>query len=336
MSLPWHRTDLTALLARQERLPHALLVRGTEGIGKLAFAMGLAQALLCERPAGNGESCGVCRGCAWFLQGSHPDFRMLEPKPAEVAEEGGEGRDRKGTPPIDVHQVRDLADFINLTSHRGGARVVLIHPAEALNINAANALLKSLEEPPPRTYFLLVSHRWHQLLPTVRSRCQHVALPLPETKPAREWLEAQGVENADLALGHAGGAPLLAAKLDADYWRARDRLLGLLDGGDFDPLAAAEALKDAAPALVVTLLQKWSFDLAFQRVAGRVRYNPDCANAAASVAARLDALEVLRFHRRTVQLQREVHHPLNPRLFLEDLFLAYAGLLRAGDSRRAA
>ena len=336
MVAPWHHKQFQALLGRRDRLPHGLLIRGPEGIGKLGFARLLAQALLCERAAAGGEPCGACPGCSWFGQGSHPDFRLLEPEQPKENAEAGEGREKKASVQIAVEQVRELAAFVNLSSHRGGARAVLIHPAESLNVNAANALLKNLEEPPPRTYFLLVAHRWHQLLPTIRSRCQEVVLPLPDAKPALEWLEARGLADPGLALAHAGGAPLLAAALDDDYWRLRERLLELTAVSRFDPLGAADEVRDAAPHRIVTLLQKWSYDLAFQKMTGRVRYNPDRAALAAKIAASVDAVAALRFHRRMVRLQRIVHHPLNPRLFLEDLFLAYAELVRAGGYRQAA
>ena len=336
MALPWHKLQFEALLARRERLPHAMLIRGPEGTGKLVFATALAQGLLCERPGASGEGCGACPGCTWLNQGSHPDLRLLGPQEPEEAGEAGESREKKARPQIAVEQVRELAHFLNLSSHRGKARVVLIHPAESLNVNAANALLKNLEEPPPQTYFLLVAHRWHQLLPTIRSRCQEVALSLPDTAAALKWLKQRGLPDPELALAHAGGAPLLAMKFDEDYWRVRERLLALIGGSAFDPLAAAEALRDGAPALIVALLQKWSFDLALQKVTGRVRYSPDHAEVVAKLAARLDALEVLRFQRRMVHLQRVVHHPLNARLFLEDLFLACAELLRAGNLKQAA
>lgn len=336
MALPWHKLQFEALLARRDRLPHAMLIRGPEGTGKLAFATALAQGLLCERPGASGEGCGACPGCTWVNQGSHPDLRLLEPEEPEEAGEAGEGREKKARLQIAVEQVRELAPFLHLSSHRGKARVVVIHPAESLNVNAANALLKNLEEPPPQTYFLLVAHRWHQLPPTIRSRCQDVALSLPDTASALEWLEQRGLPDPELALAHAGGAPLAAIKFDEDYWRVRERLHASIGGSAFDPLAAAEALRDAAPALIVTLLQKWSLDLALQKVSGRVRYSPDRAEAVAKLAARLDALEVLRFQRRMVLLQRVVHHPLNARLFLEDLFLAYAQLLRAGNLEQSA
>ena len=338
MTLSWHRSRFEGLLARKERLPHAILVRGPEGIGKLAFATALAQALLCERPGSLGEACGKCPACAWLAQGSHPDFRLVAPaRPAETAEEGeGKEREKKASLQIDVDQVRELEDFLHLTSHRGVARVVLIHPAEALNIHAANALLKNLEEPPPQTWFLLVAHRWNQILPTIRSRCQNLSLPLPEAGPALEWLRAQGLAKPELALAQAGGAPLLATRFDEDYWQARDRLLDLIGSTRFDALGAAEALKDVPPATVVGMLQRWSFDLVLQRATGKVRYNPDRAKVAAEIAQRLDGLATLRFHRWMVQLQRVVHHPLNARLFLEDVFLAYAELLRNRGLGKAA
>jgi DNA polymerase III subunit delta' len=336
LSFPWHRTVFDGLLARRDGLPHALLLRGPEGIGKLALAEAVAQMLLCERPAAAGDACGECPGCTWFTQGSHPDFRRLEPGNPEESGEPGEGREKKTSHVIDIAQVRALENFINLTTHRGGARVVVIHPAEALNVPAANALLKSLEEPPPRTHFLLVAHRWHYLLPTIRSRCQQVVLHLPASTPALEWLGGQGVAEPELALAQAGGAPLLAAKFDEEYWRVRERLLGLLASPDFDPLAAAEDLRDVAPAMAVSLLQKWSYDLALQKTLGRVRYNPDRASALAVLAARVDGLATLRFHRQMVRLQRVVRHPLNARLFLEDLFMGCAGLLRGTGLRQAA
>ena len=317
------------MLERKGRLPHALLLRGRDGIGKLAFAEALAGALLCERPAADGSACGQCAACAWLGQGGHPDFRRLEPE-SLTAEQGeaGQGGERKASVQIPVEQVRELAGFINLSSHRGGAKVVLIHPAEALNVNAANALLKNLEEPPPNSYFLLVAHRWHQLLPTIRSRCEQVVLPLPERTAARDWLGQEKLKNPDLALAQAGGAPLLALKFDEEYWGQREAFLKLITGSSFDALRVAEQFRECAPALIVGWLQKFVFDLACHQATGDNRYNPDLPAPIATFAARLDRVETLRFLRHLVRLQRIVTHPLNTRLFLEQLLLSYAALLR--------
>ena len=262
-------------------------------------------------------------------QGSHPDFRRLEPENlAAVQGEAEQGGERKTSVQISVEQVRELSGFINISSHRGGAKVVLIHPAEALNVNAANALLKNLEEPPPNCYFLLVAHRWHQLLPTLRSRCEQVVLPLPGRKEAHDWLGQQKLGNADLALAQAGGAPLLALKFDEEYWGQREAFLKAITGSRFDALRVAEQFRESAPALIVGWLQRLAFDLAYHQATGGIRYNPDLAAAIATIAAGLDRTETLRFLRHLVQLQRIVSHPLNARLFLEQLLLSYSALLR--------
>lgn len=330
MIFPWHQVEFGRLLARKTRLPHTLLLRGPEGIGKLAFAEALAHALLCESPEASGAACGRCAACGWLEQGSHPDFRRLAPEALAEPGEVGEKGEKKAGQQIPVEQVREIAGFIVMSSHRGGNKVVLIHPAEALNASAANALLKNLEEPPPRTYFILVAHRWHQLLPTIKSRCQHIALPTPETTAALAWLEGQGLASPELALAQAGGAPLLALRFDDEYWRLRESFIGAIADLGFDALGVAERLRDCPPALVAGWLQKWSFDLANHKVAGRVRYNPDRAEAVAATATQLDTLEALRFHRQMVRLQRVVAHPLNSRLFLEQMLLSYAALLRPG------
>ena len=336
MIYPWHKSHFESVLERKDRLPHALLLRGIQGAGKLAFAEALARALLCERPNAGGRACGQCVACGWMEQGGHPDFRRLEPEALAEPREAEQESDKKPSQEIKVEQVRAIAGFINVTSHRGGAKIVLIHPAEALNINAANALLKNLEEPPPRTYFLLVAHRWHQLLPTVKSRCQHVALPPPPAAMARDWLQQQGLREPEVALAQAGGAPLLAVQFDEEYWRQRAQFLNAIAASGFDALGVAERMRDLEPGRVVGWLQKWSFDLPCHKVTGEVRYNPDFAPTIATVAAGLDLLETLRFHRHMVGLQRSVSHPLNARLFLEQLLLTYAALLKRRFQQLAA
>jgi len=305
-----------------------MLLRGPRGIGKLAFARALSNALLCEALGPEGAACGECSACLWFEQGAHPDFTQVEP-PSAAGEADGEETEKKSGA-IAVDQVRALAGFINISSHRGGPKVVVIHPAEALNVNAANALLKSLEEPPPRTCFLLVSHRPHRLLPTIKSRCQQIALPAPDRKSAAEWLVGQGVREAELALADMGDAPLLAAELrGTDYWGSRAAFLRQLAAPELEVLAAADAIRDCPAAHAILWLQKWSYDLVHYRTVGRVRYNPDHTATIARVASGGGVLPILRFHREMTRMQRIANHPLNARLFLEQLLLSYRDLVQS-------
>jgi DNA polymerase III subunit delta' len=323
--LPWHVDQFQSLVTAKSRLPHAILLQGRRGIGKLAFARALAQTLLCERPGADGSACGQCTACGWLENAQHPDYRQVEP--AAVAEAESDESDRKSAI-ISVQQVRALADFLNISSHRGGYKIVVIHPADALNLNAANALLKVLEEPPALTCFVLVAHRPHLLPVTVRSRCRQVALRPPTAEVATAWMNQHGAKQPDLALATTGNAPLLALELDASgYWGARAALLRQLAREEFDAMAAAEAVRDCPIVHVIEWLQKWSFDLVYSGVLSRVRYNVDYAETLSRIAQRIDPLSALRFHREMVNLQPFAHHPLNARLLCESVLLAYRDLL---------
>ncbi len=232
--LPWQASALAALAGARERLPHALLVHGLAGIGKHAFALHLAQALLCEAPRADGTACGECAGCRYAVAGQHPDLMRLEL--TTLDEESGEPV-RAET--IAVERVRALIDFVQLTSHRQGMKVGVIAPADRMNVSAVNALLKTLEEPPPRTHLILVTDQPGRLLATVRSRCRHVLAPRPTANEAREWLIAHGVADPESLLAQAGGAPLAALML-ADPVRQQERQLWLAAFADPDALRVTQ------------------------------------------------------------------------------------------------
>jgi DNA polymerase-3 subunit delta' len=332
---PWHSAIFQQLIASKATLPHALLLRGPHGVGKLGFARALSQALLCEAPLAGG-ACGACSACVWFEQGAHPDYRQIEPASAEADadEDAGDKKEARKSVWIKIDEIRALSDFINISSHRGGVKTIVVHPAETLYPNAAHALLKGLEEPPPRTHFILVTHRPSQLLPTIKSRCQQIAMPAPDRKTAAAWLAGQGVGDAELALAHMGDAPLLAAELaDTEYWGARAAFLRQLAARDIDVLVAAEAVRDCPIPHVIAWLQKWSYDLVHYRALARVRYNPDHAQTLARVASAADAVAMLRFHREMVKLQEFAQHPLNARLFIEQVLLAYRDLVQPQPER---
>ena len=324
--LPWHAEAFEAVTARLATLPHALLLTGKAGIGKRPFALALAGFLLCEQRTVK-AACGMCQSCRWLAADAHPDFRVIEPEAATSEEGDADAKDNKKKRDISVAQIRSIGDFIQVSAHRGGGKVVFIHPAEAMNLAAANALLKSLEEPPPDTTFLLVSDRPNLLPATVRSRCQKLVLRPPAEREAAQWLATQNVEQAQLALSQAGGAPLAAIELSrADYWQARRLLLDGLVARDFNPVQLAERMSEHPIPQTIGLMQRWTYDLSRLAFGQPIRYNTDKSESLLREVARMVPLEILRYHRELVRFQRVVNHPLSPRLLLEDLMMRYQTL----------
>jgi DNA polymerase III subunit delta' len=343
MIYPWQTDDWQRLQQLRAHWPHALLLHGEPGIGKFEFAQHLAKGLLCEAPAANGEPCGTCKACHWFSQGNHPDYRVVLPEimaglAAAGADEDGSAdksddgkKTRTPSKEIKIEQVRALLDFCALGSHRGGARVVVLYPAEALNVAAANALLKTLEEPPSGVVFLLVSARIDRLLPTIISRCRQWPMRLPSPEEGRAWLATQGIDDAANLLAEAGGAPLNALALASDENRAlRDFTLAQLAAGpNCDAFACGENLQKLPVPLVLGWLQRWLYDVLAQRTAGRPRYFPGAAKALARCAQSADPAALARYIK-TVTRQRAVeNHPLNARLVFEELFIEYRGIYTA-------
>jgi DNA polymerase III subunit delta' len=331
--LPWHRTPLSALIARREKLPHAMLIHGRQGIGKVEFAKALAQSLLCESPQG-GVACGVCGACGWFRERNHPDYRELLPEillddEASEAIEDSATADKKKSKEIKIDQVRDLGSFMSLSTHRDGFRVLLIHPAESMNPSAANALLKTLEEPPARTAILLVTDQLGRLLPTIRSRCQLILVPSPDADDALRWLAEQGIEDAKQALAMAGGAPLDAlAFAESNYQAERKAFVAaLLDpAGDYS--AAAQTFEKSDLNNLITWLQTWISDIVLARFAGNVRHHVDAEKAIKTIAARVDPAKLFRYETQLRQTRRSIAHPLNARLLLEQLLISYQSAIR--------
>ncbi len=327
--LPWQRETLNALVARGSRIPHALLVHGRSGIGKVQFARTLAQSLLCESPE-QGMACGKCHACGWFANGNHPDFRELLPESLtddDAADEttvDADTKDKKKSKEIKIDQIRGISDFMTLSTHRDGYRVLLIHPAEAMNPAAANALLKTLEEPAARTVILLVTDKVGRLMATIRSRCQRVLVPAPDAATATAWLTAQGVANAADALAAAGGAPLDVIEFaNADYQSSRHAFVAALSDAGMDYALTAQNFEKAELANVFMWLQTWVNDVITERMIGVVNHHRDQAKAIARIARQIELARVFRFESELRQTRRLINHPLNARLLLEQLLIGY-------------
>lgn len=338
---PWQSSAWLQLQQLRQRLPHAVLFHGAQGIGKTAFAEQFAKSLLCQTPADDGHACGKCDACGWFVQYSHPDYRRVRPEVldedgAADGEEGGEaGETRKSgkatkapSKEIKIDQIRALADFMNVSTHRQGMRVILLYPAEALNTAAANALLKTLEEPPPNTMFLLVSNSLDRLLPTILSRCRKFALTMPLQEEALAWLKQQGVADADVWLAEQGGAPLAAqATASSDVRDIMDDLLRMLSApGVEGALKAAEKLQKAPVTDLVAWLQRWLYDVFSFKLSGRIRYYPRYRKELAALAQRADVTDLLHALKAVKERRAIAEHPLSAKLFIEDMLLDYSSV----------
>lgn len=333
---PWHNDAWDQLQQMRARLPHAILFYGAAGTGKSGFIEAFAQSLLCETVAANGHACGSCASCGWFSQHSHPDYRRVRPEALEdeppEGEEGADadtGKKAKSTKApskeIKIEQIRALADFMNISTHRQGLRVVVLYPAEALNTPASNALLKTLEEPPPGTVFLLASNSLDRLLPTILSRCRKFALPMPDHGQALAWLKEQGLADADSWLREQGGAPLLAMEHSESGNREElDILLQVLAHPGVEPaLKAAEKLSKTAPGSLVAWQQRWLYDVFSYKLSGTIRYYPRYQKEVAALAAKVHTSSIMRAIKNTNERRAIAEHPLSPKLFIEDMLLDY-------------
>lgn len=336
---PWQQAAWARLQQMRERLPHAILFHGPLGVGKADFMETFAQALLCEDVRPDGHACGACASCGWFLQNNHPDYRRVRPEaledePAGEGEEGAgsdtpaAGKAKSSKAPskeIKIEQIRALGDFMNISTHRQGLRVVVLYPAEALNMPASNALLKTLEEPPPGTVFLLASNSLDRLLPTILSRCRKFALPMPSHDEALAWLKEQGVQDADSWLREQGGAPLAAlAESESGSREDMEALLHFLATPSVDgALRSAEKLSKAPLSALVAWQQRWLYDVFSLKLSGKIRYYPRYQRELAALAGRVSTGSLNRAIKAAGERRAVADHPLSAKLFVEDMLLEY-------------
>lgn len=300
-----------------KQLGHAQLFVGQPGLGKRALASLMAEKVLCLARR-NGSACGECPSCMLLKAGTHPDFLLLEPE-----EEGKQ---------IKIDQVRLLSDFVNTTAQRSPVKAVVMGPVEQLNINAANALLKSLEEPVTQVYLFLFCHRPSGVLPTIRSRCQQISIAPPAFSDALRWLKGMlEHEHVEQALLLAQGGPLKAIKLLDEQ-----AVLGFMQfcqslndvaEGLMRPNEAYSKLKTLPPVMVADWFYLLALDLLRRKQGGKLEY-----------FAALNQLPLYDLPSKTLQVfvnacqqaKSIIVQPgnANPQLLIENLLIDWLRLLR--------
>ena len=314
---PWIAAQTRDLLAQRG---HAWLLTGPSGLGQYDLALALVRAWLCEHPSEEG-ACGHCSSCHAIDVRTHADLCVLMPETwmvelgwplSERAQAEIDDKKRKPSKEIRVDAMRDAVEFAQRTSARGCGKAVLVFPAEDMNNVTANALLKTLEEPPGDVKFVLASEAAHQLLPTIRSRCLGHTMRWPDHATSTQWLQSQGLDalRAGQALMATGGRPQDAlafanAGLDPTAWGALPKALARGEVG---------AVRDWSPARVLDALQKLCHDLLAVRLGAKPRF------FAGSDLVAAPTLESLSQWSRSLSVQkRTIEHPFNAGLLLESL-----------------
>ena len=324
----WMQQQLVSLLAQRG---HAWLIQGPSGLGQYDLAMAMARAWLCENPTEQG-ACGTCGSCHAIDVRTHADLCVLMPETdmlarnwplSEKAQGEIDDKKRKASKEIRVDAMRDAVEFSQRTSARGRGKAVVVFPAERMNNITANALLKTLEEPPGDVKFVLASEAVHQLLPTIRSRCLGHAMLWPDKAASLAWMEAQGVPSAqaDVLLRASGGRPddavlLAQSGRDARTWAMLPKDVARGDGSGF---------KDWSPPQVIDVLHKLCHDVLAVKVGASPRFfeAADLPKAGSHTA-------LSRWSRQLADASRTMEHPFNPGLMLEALVSQAQNALNSG------
>lgn len=355
----WDSMDLSAF-------PSAVLLHGQSGIGKFEFAIELAKALLCEGLSTDVKPCNQCDACHWFNSGNHPDFISLvpethrkllphgdfnsdveAPKKSKVSQADGDGEspEKKEKKNISIEETRSAIEGLSIGSHRGGNRVILIYPLEMLRSDSANTLLKSLEEPPAKTIFILLADRLDRVLPTIRSRCRLLSAPRPDRSVGLQWLHGQLSATPGLKISDAdvesiydeqGGAPFavldsLIARHNKDekdeltiaIQASRYLLQAMSQGARINWLDAAEKTQKARYSVLLATMQRWVSDVQSAAQMGAPRYYPKHEAAIKALAQQARLPKLLRFWKLLIQARRHENHPLATRIQLEALLSQY-------------
>ncbi len=321
MIYPWQvkRMQQAIRYLQDHRLAHAVLISGPDAIGKLEFCLQFIKRLNCTTPNSEDHACGQCKDCHLFAARTHPDVRLINVDDSD---------EHKKSEQIKIDDIREINQFMNLSRQQGNYKVVCINMAENMNINAANALLKTLEEPPENAILFLISQHPDALLPTIKSRCQAWKFHLPSEEQSLVWLSEQEIyAQWGAILKVAGGRPLRALALKrsglgedrANFYQDIAQFLT----GKAKVTKVSKSHQDESLEQLVMWQQAWCADLI------RCHYdkqpvtleNPDIRRSLHSLVGRVDLHLLFRFMDKLIELRRFSSAPLNKRLFIEDMLI---------------
>ena len=316
MIYPWQKDIWSQFIQYLDnsRLPHSLLLAGPSGLGKLEFCLSFIKRMNCKSPTAKNEACDECKDCKLFLARTHPDIFLIN-----VDENSDQ---------IKIDEIRELNHFMTLSRQQGQFKVVCINQAENMNINAANAILKTLEEPPENSTLILVSHRIESLLPTIRSRCQIWKFKAPETKQALGWLNQHNkAQDWETLLSVSGNRPIHALALKesglgdsrAQYYASLDQIM--LNQEKVTKISAK--LQNEELETLVIWQQSWCSDLVrcYFKKEPMTLENPDIRRSLHSLVGRVDLQSLFQYMEKLIEFRRFSRAPLNKRLFVEDMLI---------------
>ena len=327
---PWQTQPLDTLLTQMGtgKLPHAILITGAEGIGKLNFSLTFVQRMFCKQATGM-SPCGECDACHMFQVGTHPDLKHIAPP--------------EGKQTIVVDQIRELISYVSLTPHSAIKKVAVIEQAELLNVNAANSLLKTLEEPPESSMLILVTHRPDRLLPTIRSRCQTMLFSTPDTTQASRWLSNElKSDDVGALLALSGGAPLKALSYAEDNVLEKRNTffseLEQLSEGKKNPIEVAKGWFKNDLDLTVNCLTSWVSDMirikALENestISADTLSNPDLQSSLKKMTQSAGLKTMLDFYQSLSKVNQLQKSNINSQMILEDVLINWQKLCHKGS-----
>jgi len=328
-----------------DQLPHAILLVGAPGLGKNLFAEWLSQTLLCDAPqTSTGRPCGQCQNCRLFQAGSHADLHVVQPESVYKNSDsllarhapryapGDKTKDSKDSTVIRIDQIRSLIAASQGRPQLARRRVVVISPADRMNVNASNALLKLLEEPPPDSQLILVTDRPMRLPATIRSRCMRLEFQIPPRPMAIDWMTESGFpkEEAVELLALSGGSPLQALDLGrTGFLGERDELLVELEGllsGKLDPISCASRWKERGADRCLGWLHGWIADLAHPGTGDGGLHNPRGIPRLQALQKRLNLKQLFLIADQVGLARSRLGGSLDEQLALEETLISWTQL----------